>query len=69
VTASCHTCSAPLETVEHADAGPARAYCGQCAGCDPDGDPLSCDAMCDACGSLAAGDLDGAARIRVAASL
>lgn len=46
--ASCGLCSTPIYP-EHYDLAPLRLYCASCAGCDAAGDPLSSEAMCDAC--------------------
>ncbi len=66
--AACCLCGRPLVAVVHADAGPPRPYCQTCAGCDPELDSLSCEAMCDACAHTIAGEYGHATRLRLAAA-
>ena len=68
--ATCCLCGRNLAVVVYADAdaGPLRPYCQTCSGCDLELDPLSCDAMCDACARTVGGEVGHATRLRLAAA-
>lgn len=64
MSATCECCDQPLETVDHADAYPARAYCQLCSACHR----LPADEACDSCYAAAQGNPAHAAQLLAAAS-